>query len=336
MKMSRKIIGRVLPCLILACAVSALGQGDRSRRAANAPKPENDRSRGYIESARMLAGTDLRAPFNFYCVAGNARGTGDDPPEMEPVRLFDNLYAAGNSETTVHAITTSEGIILIDSGHAEKVETVLAAGLRELGLDPADVKYILLGHGHADHYGGAAYFQENYGTRVGLGAEDWDLIEESAGNSNPNRPRPPTRDLVIVDGEPITLGDTTLTPVSIPGHTPGSMAYIFPVKAGGTTRMAGLFGGTMLSSFLRSTTPRVEQYIRSIGRYLEVAERMNVEVEVQNHPLFDDTPARLERLKMRKSGEPHPFVMGNESYVRFWRVISECMRAEIARRGDGE
>ncbi len=333
--MSRKIIVCILPCLMVAVVVSGFGQGG-GRGEANSPQPENDRSRAYIESARRLAGEDVTAPFNFYCIAGNARGTGDDPPDLEPVQLFDNLYAAGNSETTVHAITTSEGIILIDSGHADKVENVLLPGLRELGLDPADVKYILLGHGHADHYGGAAFFQDRYGTRVGLGEADWDLIEASAANSNPDAPTPPARDMVIVDHEPITLGDTTVIPVGIPGHTPGSMAYIFPVRDGGTTRMAGMFAGTMLSSFLRSPTPRVEQYIDSIGRYLEVAARMNVEVEVQNHPLFDDTPARLERLKMRKGGESHPFVMGNDGYIRFWRVISECMQAEIARRDDGE
>ncbi len=336
MKKSLNFKAWILPCLMVALGVTAFGQSGGGRRQANAPQPDNDRSRAYIESARRLAGGDVTAPFNFYCVAGTARGTAADAPELEPVQLFDNLYAAGNSETTVHAITTSEGIILIDSGHADKVENVLVPGLRALGLDPADVKYILLGHGHADHYGGAVYFQDRYGTRVGLGEGDWDLIEASAANARPDAPQPPARDLVIKDGEPITLGDTTITPVLIPGHTPGSMAYIFPVRDAGTTRIAGMFAGTMLSSFLRSSTPGIEQYIDSIDRYLVVAERMNVEVEVQNHPLFDDTPARLERLKTRKPGDPHPFVMGNDAYSRFWRVIAECMQAEIARRDDRE
>jgi metallo-beta-lactamase class B len=328
MKLAPTLTACVLPYLLMAVVVSGYGQ------AGGGPSAENDRSRAYIESARRLAGEDVTAPFDFYCVAGNARGTGDNPPDLEPVKLFDNLYAAGNTETTVHAITTSDGIILIDSGHAEKVEDVLVPGLRALGLDPADVKYILLGHGHADHYGGAAYFQERYGTRVGLGVEDWDLVEASAGNPNSEGPTPPKRDMVIVDGEPITLGDTTVTPVWIPGHTPGSMAYIFPVRDGETTRMAGMFAGTMLSSFQRSATPGIEQYIASIDRYLDVAESLNVEVEIQNHPLFDDTPLRLERLKARSGGEPHPFVMGNESYTRFWQVVAECMHAEIARRDE--
>ena len=84
---------------------------------------------------------------------------------------------------------------------------------------------------------------------------------------------------------------------------------------------------------MRSGTPEIRQYLGSISHYLDTAKRMNVAVEIQNHPIFDDTPARLAKLKTRKAGEPHPFVMGNEKYLRFWNIIGECMQAEIARRG---
>ena len=62
---------------------------------------------------------------------------------------------------------------------------------------------------------------------------------------------------------------------------------------------------------------------------------MNVDVEIQNHPIFDDTPKRLAALTIRKSGERHPFVIGTDGYSRFWGIMSECIQAEIARRGDG-
>jgi metallo-beta-lactamase class B len=325
-----KTICCVLPCLMLAMALTGFGQG----REANQPKPDNAASLAHIEKAKKLAGNDVMAPFNFYCVPGVARGQNDQAPDLEPVKIFDNLYAAGNSETTVHAITTSEGIILIDSGFADKTETVLIPGLRKLGLDPANVKYILLGHAHADHFGGSKYFQDHYGTKIGMSALDWDFIEKQPAGANPNAPKPPKRDVVIVEGQPIKLGDMSVTPVLIPGHTPGSLAFIFPVKDNGTTRIAGMFGGTMLSSFLRAKTPEIREYIGSINHYLEFAKKMNVDVEIQNHPLFDDTPARLAKLKTRKAGEPNPFYMGNDRYGRFWNIIAECMQAEIARRGE--
>ena len=253
---------------------------------------------------------------------------------MEPVQLFDNLYAFGNSETIVHAITTPDGIILIDSGYLGRVETEVVPGMLELGLAPSDVKYVLLGHGHGDHYGGAAYFQERYGARVGTMAVDWNLIETAAAAADGADPAP-TRDLIISEGVPVMLGGTRVMPVSIPGHTDGSLAYIFPVTDGGASHMAGLFGGTILGVG-RITTPGLQQYVDSIAHFLETAVEMNVDVEVQNHAIFDDTPGRLARLAARGAGDPHPFVMGTARYVRFWNVISECIQAEIVRRGDAE
>ncbi|HEX6999555.1 MAG TPA: MBL fold metallo-hydrolase [Gammaproteobacteria bacterium] len=285
----------------------------------------------HVENARRLAGTDLTAPFEFFCVPGNARPNDFSAPPLEPVRLFDNLYALGNSETVVYAITTSAGIVLIDAGVAAEVEPVLLPGLIELGLDPADVTLVLLGHGHSDHYGGASYFQARYGARVGTTAVDWDTIAQAASSGRPGATPAPTRDLVVREGEPIVVGDLTITPVEIPGHTPGALAFIFPVRDGDADHVAGLFGGTVLAA---AYTPAagLERYIDSIAHYLDVAAREGVDVEIQNHPIFDDTPARLAALAARGPRDPHPFVMGSERYQRFWRIVSECMQADMIRK----
>jgi metallo-beta-lactamase class B len=312
------------PTFVFLAALLAMGQS---------PRPDNPQSLAHVEAARKLAGDDawLKGPFNFYCVAGAARPNDTKAPAMEPVKLFDNLYAVGNSEATVYAITTTEGIILIDSGYADRVETEVVAGLKALGLDPASVKYVLVGHGHGDHFGGSSYFQEHYGAKVGLTAADWDVMYPAPPPANAANQIKPKRDLVLAEGQPITLGDTTITLVAIPGHTPGSLAFIFPVKEGRQTHTAGLFGGTILTAD-RITTPGLQQYVQSIDHYLDVAKKMKVDVEVQNHALFDMTPERLKKLKSRKAGEPHPFLVTTDGYVKFWSVVSECIQAEIARR----
>lgn len=289
---------------------------------------------GHLETARQLAGTDLAAPFNFFCVPGNARPNDFSAPPLKPVALFENLYAAGNSETVVYAITTSDGIVLIDSGTADEVEGVLIPGLVELGLDPADVKLVLLGHGHSDHYGGARYFQMRYGARVGTTAADWDTIAEASSSGRPGSTPAPSTDLVIREGEPIVLGDTTITPVEIPGHTPGSLAFIFPVFDGGIRHMAGMFGGTVLATAY-TPAPGLLEYVDSIAHYLDIAADLGVDVEIQNHPIFDATPERLAALAARRPGDPHPFAMGVQRYQRFWGVISQCMQADIVRKGIG-
>jgi metallo-beta-lactamase class B len=326
---------------VLGCAAGAGPlRAQAPGRGPATPRPDNPESLKHVDAARKLAGSDpwLQAPFTFYCVAGNARGNSPTAPEIEPIKLFDNVYAVGNSEATVYAITTPQGIVLIDSGYADRVETVVVAGLKKLNLDPASVKYVLLGHGHADHFGGARYFQDQYGAKIGTAAEDWDLIDPPSplanAPANANNPASrPKRDLVLKEGQPITLGGTTITPIAIPGHTPGSMAFIFPVKEGNRSYVAGLFGGTILTAD-RITTPGLKQYVQSIDHYLEIAKRMKVDVEIQNHPLFDGMPGKLEQLRQRKPGERNPFIVATDRYVKFWSVISECIQAEIARRGN--
>src|SRR4029077_3287014 len=57
-----------------------------------------------------------------------------------------------------------------------------------------------------------------------------------------------------------------------------------------------------------------------------------VDVEIQNHALFDDTEGRIAKFKTRKPGDPNPLLMPIDKYTRMWGVVSECIRAEIARR----
>jgi len=313
-------------CLILSTAVSLHAQ---QRGAPQAPRPDNAQSLEHINAAKKLAADDsfLAYPNNFFCVAGNARAQNNSAPDLDPVKLFDNVYAVGNSETTVYALTSSDGIVLLDAGFEDKAASVLVPQLQKLGLDPSRVKYILLGHGHADHFGGAKYFQDKYGTKIAATAADWNLISAPARGGG----AVPAKDVVIAEGQPFKFGDLTITPIEIPGHTPGSLAFIFPVKDKGQTRTAGLFGGTVLTTGIL-TTDALKQYIQSIAHYLDAAKKMNVEVELQNHPIFDGMPDKLAKLKSAKASDPNPFVIGNDRYLKMWNIVSECIQAEIARR----
>jgi len=333
--MSRMKVLFLVLSLISGVALVAFGQG---RGAPVPPKPDNPQSLKHTEAAKKLAGNDpfLANPYDFYCVAGHARANNSNAPDLEPVKIFDNVYAISNTETTVYVLPTSDGIVLIDSGLENKVEAVTVAHLQKLGFDPKNVKYILLGHGHADHFGGAKYFQDHYGTKVGTTAADWDLIypPNPPANQEQKKGAPaarPKKDVVLAEGQPFKLGDLTITLVAIPGHTPGSLAFIFPVKDKGKTRIAGIFGGTILTSNI-ITTEGLKQYVQSIAHYLDTAKKMKVEVELQNHPIFDGTPERLAKLKALKPGDANPFIVGTDRYVKMWNIISECMQAEIARR----
>lgn len=324
-------------CASVLAAVAALTSGALYAQRGTPPtvRPDNPASLSHVDAARRIAADDafLSAPFTFYCVPGNARAQNNNAPDLAPTRLFDNLYAVGNSETTVYALTSSAGIVLLDAGFENKAEA-LEAQLRALRLDPANVKYILLGHGHADHFGGAKFFQDKYGSKVAASAADWDLINPPSAQAGAagrgGGGAKPVKDVVLAEGQPFQFGDLAITVVAIPGHTPGSLAFVFPVQDNGKTRMAGLFGGAALTTGIL-TTDALKQFVQSVAHYVDVAKRLNVEVEVQNHPIFDGMADRLARLKARPA-DPNPFVIGADRYVRMWTVVSECMQAEVARR----
>src|SRR3984885_8533612 len=161
MKMTRT---RCFPLEILALA-AVLGGSLHAQGPEAAPaKPDSTAVLEHIEKAKKIAGTEWAGEATFFCTAPRANSPTD--PLIEPTRLFDNLYAFGRSGTVVYALTTSAGIIMIDSGYANEVETVLLAQMKAVGLDPAQVKTIVLTHGHGDHFRCAAYFQDHYGTHI--------------------------------------------------------------------------------------------------------------------------------------------------------------------------
>jgi metallo-beta-lactamase class B len=93
-------------------------------------------------------------------------------PEIPATKIFDNVYAIGNTGTTVYVFQTSDGLMMSDSLAANQTDTQLLPGFQKLGLDPAQVKIIVVGHGHTDHFGGTAYMQEHYGSKVYISAAD--------------------------------------------------------------------------------------------------------------------------------------------------------------------
>jgi metallo-beta-lactamase class B len=52
---------------------------------------------------------------------------------------------------------------------------MLMPGLRGLGADPKTIRYVVVTHGHDDHFGGARYLADRYGARVRMSPADWDL-----------------------------------------------------------------------------------------------------------------------------------------------------------------
>ncbi|WP_020659308.1 MBL fold metallo-hydrolase [Amycolatopsis benzoatilytica] len=275
----------------------------------------------YYDQAKRLAGDD---PV-LLDIIGSLGGRNTPPRQYPPgpMMVFDNLAVFGVGEpisVEARAVFTSAGIVLIDSLNSPAdVQNVIAPGLRALGADPAAIRYVVVTHGHFDHFGGAQYLADTYGARVLMSPADWAYM---AGTTQSDQPR---HDLDISNGQRLTLGDTTLTLHYTPGHTPGTVSPIFPVRYKGKHHTAMLWGGTKVPSDLASQ----RTYLSSIETFRLRMQQAGVDVELNNHPFCDYGLERMQQLA-DDPGAGDPFILGAGGTERFMKVMEYMLRGRIA------
>ena len=291
----------------------------------------------HVQAAKALARNDITAPL-FLCspdamsIVKHAIETGGTQ-WVDPTRAFDDLDYVGNEFTGVWVLRTKAGLILFDAtGSADDVQRHLVPGLVKLGLEPSAIRYVVVTHGHWDHVGGAAYLQQTYGATVALGGADWDLIEKT--RETPTGPRPiPRRDLVVVDGQRITLGDTAVTLYLTPGHTPGTISAVVPVHEAGHTYALALFGGINLPATLDpdARSGGLRQYDESVRRFAETVRRAGAVGIMSTQVFAEGGVARLSNARTRRPGQPNPFLIGSDATSRYFGLLDECAKASEAR-----
>ena len=230
----------------------------------------------------------------------SAQDRRNDPKvqKREPFQIFDNLYYIGIEWVAAYLLTTRDGLILIDSLYDPFVDHAVD-GIRKLGFDPKDVRYVFVTHGHFDHAGGAKKIQGLSGARVGMTGADWDMLGKAEGARGVEFPE---RDLVLRDGDLIQLGDTSIRFYVTPGHTPGVLSLEFEVRDGTQSYNAFTFGVVGMNF---TGVDRARMYIQSVQRLLRIPD---ISVNLPNHPFMGQVFERKEKLAERQPGEPHPFV----------------------------
>ena len=223
--------------------------------------------------------------------------------KVEPFRIFDNLSYVGIEWVSCYVLETSDGLILIDTLYGDFMQHAVD-GIRELGLDPADIEIVLATHGHFDHDGGMKFWKDEYGAQIGMTEADWLMSERQTAGSRFAYPTIP-RDLVLADGGTVTLGDTTIRTYVTPGHTEGVLSLDFFVHDGDDTYRAFTFGGVGLNF---SGVARTESYLASVARIRALHGQSPISVNVSNHPGVGTVFERRDRLAARAEGAPHPFV----------------------------
>src|SRR5881409_52101 len=108
----------------------------------------------------------------------------------------------------------------------------------------------------------APYLQKTYNARVIMSEADWNAMTKT---NDPSELKP-KKDMVATDGMKLTLGDTTLTMYITPGHTPGTISTLIPVKDGNQKHLASLWGGSGLSARGFSSLQEAEKLYSSSAK----------------------------------------------------------------------
>ena len=328
--------------LAASCAVVVLHGQDAGRGGGRGAGPEfptaqqfadSKEAQQHVAAAMAIGKSDLAGEGKAFCTPTGpqrvalARQAAGLPPiptrSVGPIKFFDNLYYLGFNDVGAWAVPTSAGIILFDTLNSTADATdVIEAGLKQVGLDPAQIKYVLLGHGHNDHTGGASYLQTKYGAKIMMASPDWDMI---ARINRADRPQA-KRDMDVIDGQKLTLGDTTVTVVQLPGHTPGTIGMILPARYQGRAHSVMIMSGTQM--------PTQASLAAFTHVFNDLAKPNHVEAAYGSHPdILMNSLTAMEALRDKPPTGAHPLLMSDEKFNRYGAIMLECGRARLAALG---
>ena len=232
------------------------------------------------------------------------------PPftSIEPIRLFDNLYFVGTTAVGAFIVDTGEGLVMIDTGNGDADAALMVADMKKSGLDPSRIKLIFISHEHCDHYGGVEYLRKNVcpAAKVAMSLAGWNMLQTTPMEAFFIGSRPQKVDIFLTDGMKIKIGTEIFHVIATPGHSPGCMSFIFPVKDNGEAHMAGLMGG----SAVWPTQVETRLYKSSIEYFKAFAMDAGCDVGLG----FHSQEADFATLRIRKAGEPNPLILGTEKF----------------------
>ena len=208
--------------------------------------------------------------------------------KMMPFEIIGGVYFVGTYQASCHIIDTGDGLIMIDPGYSNTAYLVLDSIYR-LGFHPQDIKYIVNTHWHGDHTEATAAFADLSGAKTLLGRDD---VEKATQFFTP--------DILVDDGDTLTLGNTTIYFVHTPGHTKGTLSFFFNVEKKERIYRIGSFGGAGVNTMVRGAFDFDgcrEAYLSSLNRL----RKEKVDVFIGNHTWNNDTYGKA--LRLLESGE---------------------------------
>jgi metallo-beta-lactamase class B len=219
-------------------------------------------------------------------------------------------------------VVGSEGIIIIEALYDYAAKDEILDGMKKVGLDQSKVKYVILSHAHGDHDGGAKLLQDSIpGVHLIYGKEDWDAVDAAATHAGGK----PKHDKIGDDGMIVSVGDASVRVVTMPGHTPGTLSYLFEVRDQGKPLRVAYVGGTAIP--FNGNAAFYDTYIASSKKMAKAAADYGATALISNHSEFDDAYFKAHAAEDRKPGVANPFDVGTNGVARYFTTVQSCAEA---------
>ncbi len=220
--------------------------------------------------------------------------------KMKPFKIINQVYYVGTYQACCYLIDTGDGLIMVDPGYNNTTYLVLNS-IYELGFKPTDIKYIIATHWHGDHAEAVEAFADLSGAKTLIGKEDAIKAEQYF-----------KADILVSDGDKLSLGNITIEFLETPGHTKGTLSFFFNVTDGDKTYRVGQFGGAGANTLVKDKYDFdgcVEAYKSSLSRLMN----QKVDVFIGNHCWNNNTK---EKSDLIGKTEQNPFI-DSEIWCKF-------------------
>ena len=192
--------------------------------------------------------------------------------------VFKNVYHLGDSGCSVYLVNTmsTDGLVLIDCG----MNLNLIKRIKNINLDPMDIKHCILTHFHFDHIM-ACYDFKNFNNTVKFYANDLDAdaIEEEGHDKETGAAwaggtyKPVKLEKRLKGDETLKLGSYEFQCLHTPGHTPGSISILLEIE---NTKI--LFGQDLHGPIIPGIS-NFDDYQKSLKRLLD----LNADILCEGH-----------------------------------------------------
>ncbi|MEL7691212.1 subclass B3 metallo-beta-lactamase [Citromicrobium bathyomarinum] len=204
--------------------------------AGCAPATEPVSSAAEAEQTSIVTSPDLAVRFRQSEFLDQCEDFDEWDKPSPPFELLGDTWYVGTCGISAILVIGEDGHVLIDSG-VEAAAPLILDNIRAIGIDPRDIRYLLMSHEHFDHVGAHAALVEATGAQVIASPEAAKVLASGkVGADDPQAAIHPAMtpvkvDRVVSDGEVLKLGGKEFTAHFTPGHTPGATSWTWSACA---------------------------------------------------------------------------------------------------------